>query len=129
MNRSIDAHRGVRGGGIKVYPPYKIFSNLINKNAIKHQKGTPSPQNFYNPYVPSLPKFDAATCVPPTYMPPMFVPPTLVPPSITSTIVPPIIKNATFVPPIVPLLERKKNYSSQYCLFDLTNLNMMDLIP
>jgi hypothetical protein len=50
---SIDAHRG---GGIKVYPPSKIFAKLVNKNALKHQKGVPSPQNFHNPYIPSLPK-------------------------------------------------------------------------
>jgi hypothetical protein len=47
---------GVRGG-IKVYPPSKIFAKLVNKNAIKHQKVVPSPQNFHNPYIPSLPKF------------------------------------------------------------------------
>jgi hypothetical protein len=47
---------GVRGG-IKVYPPSEIFAKLVNKNAIKHQKGVPSPQNFHNPYIPSLPKF------------------------------------------------------------------------
>jgi len=46
--------RGVRGG-IKVYPHSKIFAKLVNKNAIKHQKGVPSPQNFYNRYIPSLP--------------------------------------------------------------------------
>jgi hypothetical protein len=57
---SIDAHRGGEGGegGIKVYPPSKIFAKLVNKNAIKHQKVVPSPQNFHNPYIPSLPKFD-----------------------------------------------------------------------
>jgi hypothetical protein len=49
-------HTGVRGG-IKVYPPSKIFAKLVNKNAIKHQKGVPSPQNFHNHYIPSLPKF------------------------------------------------------------------------
>ncbi len=49
---------GVRGlGGIKVYPPSEIFAKLVNKNAIKHQKGVPSLQNFHNPYIPSLPKF------------------------------------------------------------------------
>jgi hypothetical protein len=53
---TIDVHRG-RGGGIKVYPSSEIFAKLVNKNAIKHQKGVPSPQNFYNPYIPSLPKF------------------------------------------------------------------------
>jgi hypothetical protein len=47
--------RGVRGrGGIKVYPPSKFFAKLVNKNAIKHQKGVPSPQNFHSPYIPSL---------------------------------------------------------------------------
>ncbi len=54
--KSIDAHRG-GWGGIKVYPPSKIFAKLVNKNAIKHQKGVPSPKNFHNPYIPSLPKF------------------------------------------------------------------------
>jgi hypothetical protein len=43
---TIDAHRG----GIKVYhPPSKIFAKLVNKNAIKYQKGVPYPQNFHNP--------------------------------------------------------------------------------
>jgi hypothetical protein len=45
------------GGGRKVYPPSKIFAKLVNKNAIKHQKGVPSPKNFHNRYIPSLPKF------------------------------------------------------------------------
>jgi hypothetical protein len=46
---------GERGrGGIKVYPPSKIFAKLVNKNAIKHQKDIPSPKNFHNPYIPSL---------------------------------------------------------------------------
>jgi hypothetical protein len=40
-----------------VYPPSEIFAKLVNKNAIKHQKDEPSTQNFYNPYIPSLPKF------------------------------------------------------------------------
>jgi hypothetical protein len=53
----IDAHReGVGGGGIKVYPPSKIFAKLVNKYAIKTQKGIPSAQNFHNPYIPSLPR-------------------------------------------------------------------------
>ncbi len=54
----IDAHRegGWGGrGGIKVYPPFKIFAKLVNKTAIKHQKGVPSPQNFHNPYLPPPP--------------------------------------------------------------------------
>jgi hypothetical protein len=42
--------RGVRGGD-------KFFAKLVNKNAIKHQKGVPSPKNFHNPYILSLPKF------------------------------------------------------------------------
>ncbi len=42
--------RGERGGGLKVYPPSKFFAKLVNKNAIKHQKGVPSPKNFHNPY-------------------------------------------------------------------------------
>jgi hypothetical protein len=37
--------------GIKVYPKF------VNKNAIKHQKGVSSPKFFYNPYIPSNPKF------------------------------------------------------------------------
>ncbi len=49
-------HAGWGGeAGIKVYPPSKIFEKFVNKNAIKHQKGVPSPKNFYNPYIPSLP--------------------------------------------------------------------------
>ena len=54
----IDAHRGCEGGegGIKVYPPFKFFAKLVDKNAIKHQKGVPSPKNFHNPSIPSLPK-------------------------------------------------------------------------
>jgi hypothetical protein len=40
-----------------VYPPSKIFAKLVNKNAIKHQKVVPSPKNFHNPYIHSLPKF------------------------------------------------------------------------
>jgi hypothetical protein len=43
--------------GIKVYPPSKMFSKLVNKNAIKHQKGVHSPKNFHKPYIPSLSKF------------------------------------------------------------------------
>ena len=50
LSPTIDAHRGgeggVRGGGIKVYPPSKIFAKLVNKNAIKHQKGAPSLPKF-----------------------------------------------------------------------------------
>jgi hypothetical protein len=57
---------GERGrGGIKVYPPSKIFAKLVNKNAIKHQKGVPSPQIFHNPYIPSLPKFGKNLTDPP----------------------------------------------------------------
>ncbi len=48
----VDAHRG-----IKVYPPYKIFAKFVNKNATKHQKDVSFPQNFHNPYIPSLLKF------------------------------------------------------------------------
>jgi hypothetical protein len=40
-----------------VYPPSEFFAKLVNKNAIKHQKGAPSSQNLYNPYIQSLPKF------------------------------------------------------------------------
>jgi hypothetical protein len=51
-----------------VYPPSKIFAKLVNKNAIKiikHQKGVPSPKNFHNPYIPSLPKFGKNLLDPP----------------------------------------------------------------
>jgi hypothetical protein len=61
---TIDTHRGGEGG-IKVYPPSKIFAKLVNKNAIKHQKGVPSPKNFHNPYIPSLPKFGKNLLDPP----------------------------------------------------------------
>jgi hypothetical protein len=57
--------RGGRGG-IKVYPPSKIFAKLVNKNAIKHQKGVPSPQNFHNPYIPSHQKFGKNLMDPPS---------------------------------------------------------------
>jgi hypothetical protein len=59
---------GVRGerGGIKVYPPSKFLAKLVNKNAIKHQKGVPSPKNFHNPYIPSLPKFGKNLMDPPS---------------------------------------------------------------
>jgi hypothetical protein len=40
-----------------VYLPYKFFAKLVNKNAIKHQKGVLSPKNFHNHYIPSLSKF------------------------------------------------------------------------
>jgi hypothetical protein len=56
------------GGGVrgyKVYPPSEFFAKLINKNAIKHQKGVPTPQNFHNPYIPSLPKFGKNLIDPP----------------------------------------------------------------
>jgi hypothetical protein len=33
-------------GGIKVYPPSKIFAKLVSGNAIKHQKVVPSQKNF-----------------------------------------------------------------------------------
>jgi hypothetical protein len=55
---------GVRGG-IKVYPPSKIFAELVNKNAIKHRKGVP-PKNFHNPYIPSLSKFGKNLMDPPS---------------------------------------------------------------
>jgi hypothetical protein len=52
-------------GGIKVYPPSEIFGKLVNKNAIKHQKGVPSPKNFHYPDIPSLPKFGKNLTDPP----------------------------------------------------------------
>jgi hypothetical protein len=57
--------RGEREG-IKVYPPSKFFAKLVNKNAIKHQKGVPSPKNFHNIYIPSLPKFGKNLMDPPS---------------------------------------------------------------
>jgi hypothetical protein len=35
-----------------MYPPSKIFAKLVNKNAIKHQKGVPSPKIFTTPIYP-----------------------------------------------------------------------------
>ena len=62
----VSKHRCTQGGGgIKVYPPSKIFAKLVNKNAIKHQKGVPSHQNLNNPYIPSLPKFGKHLMDPP----------------------------------------------------------------
>ncbi len=40
-----------------MYPPSKIFAKLVNKNAIKHQKGIPSQKNFHNPLLPFPQKF------------------------------------------------------------------------
>jgi hypothetical protein len=54
-----------KGGGIKVYPPSKIFAKMFNKNAIKHQKGVPSLKNFPNPFIHSLLKFDKNLMAPP----------------------------------------------------------------
>jgi hypothetical protein len=48
-----------------VYPPSKFFAKLVNKNAIKHQKGVPFPKKFYNPCIPSLPKFGKNLMDPP----------------------------------------------------------------
>jgi hypothetical protein len=39
-----------------VYPPLKIFAKLVNKNAIKPQKGVPSLKNFHNPLYTLPPK-------------------------------------------------------------------------
>jgi hypothetical protein len=47
----IDAHKGVRG--IKVDPPSKMFTKLVNKNAIKPKRGVPSPKKFAQPHIPS----------------------------------------------------------------------------
>ncbi len=67
LKPSLPGHRCTQGegGGIKVYPPSEIYAKLVNKNAIKHQKGVPSPKNFYNPYIPSLPKFGKNLIDPP----------------------------------------------------------------
>ncbi len=61
-------HRCTQGGrrGIKVYPTSKFFAKLVNKNAIKYQKGVSSSQNFHNPYIPSLPKFGKNLMDPPS---------------------------------------------------------------
>jgi hypothetical protein len=34
----------------------QMFTKFVNKNAIKQQKVMPSPQSFYNPCIPYLPK-------------------------------------------------------------------------
>jgi hypothetical protein len=52
----IDAHRSGVEGGIKVYPPSKIFAKLVNKNAIIHQKGVPSPKKISQPLYTLLPE-------------------------------------------------------------------------
>jgi hypothetical protein len=36
-----------------VYPPFKIFTKLADKNAIKPEKGVPSQKKFHSPYIPS----------------------------------------------------------------------------
>jgi hypothetical protein len=43
--------------GKKVNPPSEIFAKLVNKKAIKPQKGVPSPQKLHNPLIHSLQKF------------------------------------------------------------------------
>ena len=48
ITKLIDEHGG-GGGRLKVFPPSKFFSKLVNKNAIKHQKGVPSTKNVHNP--------------------------------------------------------------------------------
>jgi hypothetical protein len=50
-----------------VHPPSKIFAKLVNKNAIKHQKGVISKKKFYNPYIASLPKFGKNLMDPPSF--------------------------------------------------------------
>ncbi len=52
-------------GGEKVYPTSELFTKLVNKNVIKHQKCLPSPKNFHNSYIPSLPKFGKNPMDPP----------------------------------------------------------------
>ena len=49
MHKGVGVRGGLRVGWIKVFPPSKFFAKLVNKNAIKHQKGVPSPKNFHNP--------------------------------------------------------------------------------
>ncbi len=48
--QSIDAHRGGgeggEGGGKIQYPPQANFKTLVNKNAIKPEKGGPHQANF-----------------------------------------------------------------------------------
>jgi hypothetical protein len=39
-----------------VYHPSKIVDKIVNKNAIKHQKGVPSQNIFTTPIYPSSPK-------------------------------------------------------------------------
>jgi hypothetical protein len=55
-HRCTQGGRGEGGeGGIKVYPPFKIFAKLVNKNAIKHQKGVPSPPPKFSQPLYTLP--------------------------------------------------------------------------
>ncbi len=57
MHKGVGVRGGLRGGWIKVFPPSKFFAKLVNKNAIKHQKGAPCPKFFTTTYIPYLPKF------------------------------------------------------------------------
>jgi hypothetical protein len=43
-------------GDKKVDPPSTIFTKLVNRNAIKPEKGVPSPNNFHNPFIGTLPQ-------------------------------------------------------------------------
>jgi hypothetical protein len=36
-----------------VYPLSNVFAKLVNKNAIRHQKGVPSPEIFTTPIYPT----------------------------------------------------------------------------
>jgi hypothetical protein len=44
-----------------VDPPSEIFSKLVDKNALKHQKGVPAPKKFQTPNF-SSPSNLAETC-------------------------------------------------------------------
>jgi hypothetical protein len=46
-----------------VYPPSKSFAKLVHKNAIKHQKGVPSPKNFHSPYLMDPPLDFQTVCI------------------------------------------------------------------
>jgi hypothetical protein len=63
MDRTLDvAHTSMTN----LHLPPNFFAKLVNKNAIKHQKGVSSPKKIHNPYIPSLPKFGKNLMDPPS---------------------------------------------------------------
>lgn len=43
-------------GRVNIIPPQVNFKTLVNRNAIKPEKGVPSPNNFHNPFIGTLPQ-------------------------------------------------------------------------